>query len=139
MNTRLKQFEEVCGEGLAMIYESFPLYEQIDICSFCTVDSASATERENATVFVHAALDWLEYEGYIRQPVGRNEVLEYVLTSKGLAVMKVEAKIFDKKEAVGTPLLNGLKENKKEILGKVLETVLEIGGKYALARMGMHE
>ena len=93
--SNIQQFDEITGQVLGALYESFPVPRHLLIKQFVeggyTFDDHMAMDVANERgEFFIACIDWLAEAGYLSfkdQSYG-NGVLNAVLTAKGLEALK---------------------------------------------------
>lgn len=136
-SSNIQRFDEVTGQLLSALYESFPLPRSLLIEDF-PVEGNSSDKDTNGRFFL-ACVDWLSNADYLRTN-GRDPRRGYtdvVLTAKGLEVLKAVPERLQTSLSLGETLVSVSKEGTKEVLRGVVSEVLSLGARLVTTHLGL--
>jgi hypothetical protein len=142
--SNIEQFDEITGQVLGALYETFPVPRRLFITDF-VLDGFSMSEQLGMPVpnaagsFFLASVDWLAGAGYLthRGHAQGTGFLDSVLTAKGLEVLKATPASLQTGPSLGEKLVDASKGGAKEVLRGVVGEVLSLGSRLATGQLGI--
>lgn len=136
--SNIEWFDELSGEILATLYESFPVPKHLLSKDFVEnpeeyneIVQADVASKE-ARFFI-ATVEWLREAGYLRadpQNGHYNIARDCVLSAKGLEVLKVKPSSLDVTESFGDRLIAATRQSGTDALRKAASDVLSLGARF---------
>ncbi|WP_296263961.1 hypothetical protein [Pseudomonas sp. UBA6562] len=142
--SNIQQFDEITGQVLGALYESFPVPRHLLIKQFVeggfTFDEhmAADTPNERGEFFI-ACIEWLAEAGYLTfgdQSHGSG-FISAVLTAMGLEALKAVPSSLSAGLSLGDQLVNATKSGTKSVLGGLAGEVLSVGSRLVTAHFGL--
>jgi hypothetical protein len=132
------RFNKIASEAFAMLYESFPIPLNFDPTDFDIPKGEHGEVQQTDWNFVVAVIDWLDEEGYFRKQSRSMEgsYYEAVLSSKGLAVLRLIPDALDNPEPLGDQMKSAVKNGATAVAMKLVDKAFDIGIRYTMARAG---
>lgn len=142
--SNIQRFDEITGQVLGALYESFPVPRQVLIEQFIEdgtthneflgVDTANSEGK-----FFLACIEWLSESGYFRyaEKAHGAGVLQAVLTTKGLEALKATPASLTSGPSLGDQLVDATKSGTKSILGSIAGEVLSVGSRLVTSHFGL--
>lgn len=136
----VQRFNSIVARIFELLYEDFP-----DSCDIGPdhFDLTAEVEgqmvwRDEAYQTVLSTVRWLAAEEYISLVGYSNGLcLAVTLTQKGLLVLNASPDSLSPGETVGGKIKSALAGGSKALVSKVIEQALDIGVKYATAKVGL--
>lgn len=142
--SNIKRFDELTGQILGTLYESFPVPRNLLLGELIddgySFDEFFGTEVPNENgEFLFACIDWLSESGYLRfkDKVYATGFSDGVLTAKGLEVLKATPESLKTGPTLGDQLVDASKSGAKSLLGSIAGQALSIGTRIATAQFGL--
>jgi hypothetical protein len=142
--SNIKRFDELTGQILGVLYESFPVPRHLLLKELIpdgfSFDNFLGMEIPNESgEFLFACIDWLAESGYLRfkDMVQATGYTECVLTAKGLEVLKATPDSLSTKSSLGDQLVDATKAGAKGLIGDLAGQALSIGVKFATTHLGL--
>ncbi|MFR0675706.1 hypothetical protein ACLUUI_18175 [Enterobacterales bacterium AW_CKDN230030176-1A_HGKHYDSX7] len=142
--SNIQKFDEITGQVLGALYESFPVPRHLLIEQFVedgyTFDVLMSMDvaNERGSFFI-ACIKWLSEAGYLsfKEQSNGNGLLNAVLTAKGLEALKAVPTSLTDSPSLGDQLIDATKSGTKSILGSLAGEVLSVGSRLVTAHFGM--
>lgn len=142
--SNIKQFDELTGQVLGVLYESFPV-PCVLLLKDLTPDGISFDEHIGFDVpnekgeFLLASIEWLAESGYLRfkDKLQATGYTECVLTAKGLEVLKATPDSLSTESSLGEQLVDASKKGAKKVVGDLAGQVMSIGAKFVTNHFGL--
>ena len=142
--SNIKQFDELTGQVLSVLYESFPVPRAL-LLKDLIPDGISFDEHIGFDVpnekgdFMFACIDWLAESGYLRfkNKIQATGYSECVLTAKGLEVLKATPDSLSTESSLGEQLVDASKTGAKSLIGDLAGQALSMGLKFTTSHFGL--
>ncbi|MCK8667918.1 hypothetical protein M1M11_23835 [Pseudomonas azerbaijanoccidens] len=139
--SNIDRFDEYAGLIFAHLYAAFPMRVQIGDYQFMPEAQKDGEfdfemySRESK--FVEATILWLRDAGYISGQVISLGLLDAVLTSKGLEVLKATPSSLVNGPSLGDRITDAVKEGGKETMRSLVSEALGIGARLMSPLVGL--
>jgi hypothetical protein len=139
--SNIELFDEYTGQVFAELYASFPmpcLVSAIHLAPELPEDGEIDYEAHaNESKFIEATIYWLRDAGYISGRVISLGLMDAVLTSKGLEVLKATPSSLANGPSLGDQIKEAAKEGGKETMRGLVTEALSIGARLVSPLVGL--
>lgn len=140
-HSNIDRFDEYAALIFARLYASFPIRVKLvdfDVIPRAWKDGEFLVEvYSEESEFVTATIYWLRDAGYISGQVISLGLLDAVLTSKGLEVMKATPASIAGGPSLGDRITEAVKEEGKETMRSLVSEALGIGARLISPMVGL--
>lgn len=139
--SNIDRFDEYAALIFARLYATFPI--PVKLSDFEVIPKAWKDDEfvlevyQEESEFVTATILWLRDAGYISGQVISLGLIDAVLTSKGLEVMKATPSSISGGPSLGDRLTDAVKEGGKETMRSLVSEALGIGARLISPLVGL--